>query len=67
VSKNINIRIYRTVILPVVLCGCETWLLTLWEEYRLKVFYNRVLEKIFGPNRDEITVEWRRPRNDEQI
>ena len=48
-SKNIKIKIYRTVSLPVVLCGCETWSLTLGEEHRLRVFENRVLKKIFGP------------------
>jgi hypothetical protein len=48
-SKNLKIRIYRTIILPVVLYGCETWLLTLKEERRLRVFENRVLRRIFGP------------------
>ena len=47
--KNIKIKIFRTVILPVVLYGCETWLLTLREEHRLRVFENRVLRRIFGP------------------
>jgi len=50
-SKNVNIKIYRTIILPVVLYGCETWLLTLREEHRLRVFENRVLRRIFGPKR----------------
>ena len=54
-SKNLKIKIYRTVILPVVLYGCETWSLTLWEERKLRVFENRVLRKIFGPRRDEVT------------
>jgi hypothetical protein len=53
--KNIKIRIYRTIILPVVLYGCETWSLTLREEDRLRVFENRVLRSIFGPKRDEVT------------
>jgi hypothetical protein len=53
-SKNLKIIIDRTIILPVV-CGCETWLLTLKEESRLKVLENRVLRRIFGPKRDEIT------------
>ena len=53
--KNIKIKIYRTVILPVVLYGCEAWSLTLREEHRLRVFENRVLRKIFGPKRDEVT------------
>jgi hypothetical protein len=53
-SKNIKIRIYKTIILPVVLCGCETWSLALREEHRLRVFKNRVLRRIFGPKRDEV-------------
>jgi hypothetical protein len=48
-------KIYRTIILPVVLYGCETWSLTLREEHRLRVFENRVLRRVFGPNRDEVT------------
>jgi len=50
-SKNLKIKMYRTMILPVVLYGCETWLLTLREESRLRVFENRVLRRIFGPKR----------------
>ena len=64
-SKNIQIEIYRTVILPVVLYGCETWLLTLRKERRLRVFENRVLKRIFGPKRDEITEEWRKLHNED--
>jgi hypothetical protein len=64
-SKNIKINIYRTIILPVVLFGCETWSLTLREERRLRVFGNRVLRRIFGPRRDEVTVEWRKLHNEE--
>jgi hypothetical protein len=60
-----NINTQRTIILPVVLHGCETWSLTLWEKHRLKVFENRVLTKVFGPKRDEVTGEWRRLRNEE--
>ena len=56
-SKNTKIRIYRTVILPVVLCGCETWLLALKKERRLRVFKNRILKRIFGPKRDKVTGE----------
>jgi hypothetical protein len=56
-SKNLNIKIYKTVILPVVLYGCETWSLTLREEHRLRVFENRVLRKIFGPKREDDIVE----------
>jgi len=54
-SKNIKIKIYRTIILPLVLYGCETWSLTLREERRLRVFENRVFRRIFGPKRDEVT------------
>jgi hypothetical protein len=50
---------YRTIILPVVLYGCETWSLTLREECRLRVFENKVLRKMFGPKRDEVTGEWK--------
>jgi hypothetical protein len=50
-----KIRIYKTIILPVVLYGCGTWSLTLREEHRLRVFENRVLRRIFGPKRDEVT------------
>jgi hypothetical protein len=62
--KKIKIKIYRTVILPVVLYGCETWFLTLREEHRLKVFENRVLRKMFGPKREE-DGSWRKLHNDE--
>jgi len=54
-----NLKIYRTIILPVVLCGCEIWSLTLQEERKLRVFENMVLRRIFGPRRDEVTGEWR--------
>jgi len=54
-SKKLKIKIYRTIILPVVLYGCETWLLTLREERRLRVFENRVLMRVFGPKRDDVT------------
>jgi len=64
-SKNLKIKIYRTIILPVVLYGCETWSLTLREEPRLRVFENRVLRRIFGPKRDEVTGEWRKLHNEE--
>ena len=58
-SKNIKIKIYITLILPV-LYGCETWSLTLREERRLRVFENTVLRRIFGPKGDEVTGEWRK-------
>jgi hypothetical protein len=53
ISKNLKIKIYKTVILPVMLYECETWSLTLGEEHRLRVFENRVLRKIFGTKREE--------------
>jgi hypothetical protein len=54
-SRNVKVKIHKTIILPVVLYGCETWSLTLREEQRLRVFENRVLRRIFGPRRDEET------------
>jgi hypothetical protein len=64
-SRNLNVKIYKTLILPVVLCGCETWSLTLREEHRLRVFGNRVLRIIFGPKRHEVTGEWGKLHNGE--
>jgi hypothetical protein len=64
-SKNLKIKIYRTIILPVVLYEYETWSLTLREERRLRVFENRVLRRIFGPTGDEVTGEWRKLHNEE--
>jgi hypothetical protein len=64
-SRNIKVKIYKTIILPVVLYGFETYSLTLREEHRLRVFENRVLRRIFGPKRDEVTGEWRRLHNEE--
>jgi hypothetical protein len=64
-SKHLNIKIYRTIILLVVLYGCETWSLALREERRLRVFEHRVLRSIFGPKRDEVTGEWRKLHNGE--
>ncbi|KAJ4445522.1 hypothetical protein ANN_12202 [Periplaneta americana] len=64
-QKNLKVRIYKTVILPVVLYGCETWTLTLREEHRLRVFENKVLRKIFGAKRDKVTGEWRKLHNAE--
>jgi hypothetical protein len=60
ISKNLKIKRYKTVILPVVLCGCKTWCLTLREEHRLRVFENT---KIFGPKREEDGL-WRKLHND---
>jgi hypothetical protein len=56
-SKNLKIRIYKTIILPVVLHGCETWSLTLRKEHTLRVFENRVLRRIFGPKTDKVAGE----------
>jgi hypothetical protein len=56
--KNLKIGLYETIILPVVLYGCETWSLTLKEEHRQMVFENRVLRRIFEPKRDEVTRGW---------
>jgi hypothetical protein len=63
--KNIKIKIYRTMILPVVLYGCETWSLTLREKRRLRVSQNRALRRIFGPKKYEVSLEWRRLYNEE--
>jgi hypothetical protein len=63
--KNVTIRIYKTIILPVVLYGCETWSLTLREEHRLRMFENRMLRRIFGPKRYEVEGEWRKLHNEE--
>jgi hypothetical protein len=63
-QKNLKIKIYKTVILPVVLYGCETWSLTLGEEHKLRVFENRVFRKVFGPKRKE-DGSWRKLHNDE--
>jgi hypothetical protein len=62
-SKYVKIRIYKTMILPVVLYGCETWSLILREEQRLKVSENRVLRRMFGPKGDELTGSWRKLHN----
>ena len=64
-SKNVKTKIYRTIILPVVLYGRESWSLIFTEECRLRVFKNRVLRRMFGPKRDEVTGEWRRLHNEE--
>ena len=54
-SKNLKIKIYRTIIWPLVLYGCETWSVILREDGRLRVFENRVLRRIFGPKREKVT------------
>jgi hypothetical protein len=61
----LKVKIYKTIILPVVLYGCETWSVTLREEHRLRVFGNRVLRGIFGPTRDEVTGDLRKLHNGE--
>ena len=64
-SKILKIKIYRTIILPVVQYGCETWSLKLREERRLRLFENRVLRRLFGPKRDDVTGELRKLHNEE--
>jgi hypothetical protein len=64
-SKNLKIKIYRTIILSIVLYGCETWSLTLREKRRLRVFENRVFRRIFGPMKNEGTGDWRKLHNEE--
>jgi len=63
-SKSLKIRMYGTIILPVVSYGCETWSLTLRKERRMRVFKNRVLRRICGPKRDEVTGEWSKLNNE---
>jgi hypothetical protein len=60
-----KVRIYRTIILSVVLYGCETWSLPLGEEHRLRVLEKRVLREIIGPKRDEVIGSWRKLNNEE--
>ena len=64
-SNNLKIKIYSTITLCVVVYGCETWSLTLREERRLNVLENRVLRRIYGPTREEVTGEWRKLNNEE--
>jgi len=64
--KNIKFKIYNTIILSVVWYGCETWSLTMSGGHILEIFENRALRRIFGPMRDEVTVEWRKLHNEEQ-
>jgi hypothetical protein len=64
-SRNVEVKIFKTIILPVVLYGCETWSLILREKHRLRVFENRILRRLFGPKRDEVTGEWRKLHNEE--
>jgi hypothetical protein len=62
---NVKVKIYKTIILPFVLYGCEPWSLTLREEHRLRLSENRVLRRIFGPKRDEVMEEWGKLHNGE--
>ena len=64
-SKKLKIKKYRTIILPVVLYGFESWSLTFWEERGPRLIENRVLRRVFGPKRDEVTGEWRKLHNEE--
>jgi hypothetical protein len=64
-SRNLKVKIYKTIILPVVLYWRETWSLTLREKHRLRVFENRVLRRIFEPKKDEVTGQWRKLRSGE--
>jgi len=64
-TKNIKIKIKKNIILPIVLCGCETWSLTLREECRLTVFQNKVVRKVFGPKRNELIGEWRKVHHED--
>ena len=66
-SKNTKFKIYINLILPFVLCGCETWSPSLREEHRLRLLESRVLRNIFGPKRDKVTGEWRRLHNEELL
>jgi hypothetical protein len=63
--KNLNIRIYKTILLLVILYGCEIWSIILREEQRLRMFESRVLRRIFGPKRNEVRGEWRKLHNKE--
>jgi hypothetical protein len=62
---NANVKLYETIILPLVMYGCETWSLPLKEEHRLRMFVNRVIREIFGPKREEVTGDWRKIHNKE--
>jgi hypothetical protein len=64
-AKNVKVRIYKTIILPVVLYGCETWSLTVREEHKPRLFETTLLRRIFGPKRDGVTGGWRKLYNEE--
>jgi hypothetical protein len=61
----VKIRKYKTIVLPVVLCGCETWSLVLRQDHRLRVFEYRVLRRKFGPKRDKVIGDWRKLHDEE--
>jgi hypothetical protein len=63
--RNVKVKVYKTIILPVVLYGCETWFITLREAHRLRVFENKVVRRIFEPKKDEVTGEWRKLHSEE--
>ena len=63
-SKNTNIKIHRTIILPIILYGCETWPFELRAKLRTRVLENKMARKLFGPKRDEVTGEWRKLHNE---
>ena len=65
-SKNLKIKLFRNIIMPVFLYGCETWSLSLRNGSRLSVFEKRVLRRVFGSKRDEVTGEWRKLHNEER-
>jgi hypothetical protein len=64
-SKNVNVKLYKSIVLPVVLFGCETWSVTLRKEHRLRVFENKVLRRMFEPKREEVVGGWRKLHNEE--
>jgi hypothetical protein len=64
-SSNLKVKIHKTIILPVVLYGCENWSFTIREDHRLRVFENRVMIRIFGPKMDDVTGEWRKLYSEE--
>jgi hypothetical protein len=64
-SKNVKVRIYKTIILPVVLYGCETWSLRIRDVHKLRVFENRVFRRIFWPKKDGVMRGWRKLHNEE--
>jgi hypothetical protein len=66
-ERNVTVKLHKATTLPVVLYGCETWSVTLSEEHRLRVFENRVLRRIFGPKRGEVTGEWRKLHSEELL